>query len=518
MNKRQKEVITAQLGSEQTVIRELKKAYAKALDDINAKLRDLMARTDTENLQSIIYQVDYQKALKAQISGILDVLNGEQFTSISDYLKTAYEDGFIGTMYDLQGQGIPLIFPIDQEQVTRAIQHDTKLSKKLYSKLGEDVKVLKKRIQTEISRGIASAQPYAQIARNIANQSNIGINKSIRIARTEGHRISEEAAYDAQKKAKQTGADVVKQWDATLDKRTRPHHVQLDGQVREIDEPFEVAGRTAMYPGGFGIPSEDIHCRCTVLQRARWAVDDESDSFTKWDSVNQELLNLKAKNYEAFKESYQKMVSENQTLNDVTDRLLKKAKAAEPAITRDLQDIVGSTRGTINYEVEIGGETKHALDFRLKGGGSLKRKITSDFVEGANLDYIEGHIYDNVRYTDLAGGDFLVEDYAKVQAELEARGYKILRVKNTLGNPDAVYRGLNTVVESPDGYRFELQFHTPESIDIKERAHVLYEEQRQDSTSAADKLRLDEEMKKISSSLPDIKNIDAIKSYNNLKR
>ena len=28
------------------------------------------------------------------------------------------------------------------------------------------------------------------------------------------------------------------------------------------------------------------------------------------------------------------------------------------------EDIVDGTRGAINYEVEIGGETKHALDFR----------------------------------------------------------------------------------------------------------------------------------------------------------
>ena len=28
-----------------------------------------------------------------------------------------------------------------------------------------------------------------------------------------------------------------------------------------------------MYPGGFGIASQDINCRCALLQRARWALD-----------------------------------------------------------------------------------------------------------------------------------------------------------------------------------------------------------------------------------------------------
>ena len=43
-------------------------------------------------------------------------------------------------------------------------------------------------------------------------------------------------------------------------------NTMLDGQIRELDKPFEVAGRKAMYPSGF---AEDIHCRCALLQRAR---------------------------------------------------------------------------------------------------------------------------------------------------------------------------------------------------------------------------------------------------------
>lgn len=70
------------------------------------------------------------------------------------------------------------------------------------------------------------------------------------------------------------GADVVKQWDSTLDGKTRRSHRELDGQIRELEEPFEVNGHKAMFPSGFGIPSEDIHCRCACLQRARWGLDE----------------------------------------------------------------------------------------------------------------------------------------------------------------------------------------------------------------------------------------------------
>lgn len=516
MNRFQREVASLTLEQEKKVLKEIKSEYEKAVSEINDKVAQLIGRlqNEPENASSIIYQLNYQSAIRGQIGAILDNLKANNFTSIQDYLKTCYEDGFVGTFYDLQKQGLPIIFPIDQEQMVRAIVHDTKLSENLYNKLGQDVNDLKKNISSTISRGISTNDSYSNISRNIRIVGDTYSNKAYRIAKTEGHRITQEATHDAQIKAKDAGADIVKQWDAALDGRTRPAHRALDGQIKEIDEAFEYGGHKAMYPGGFGVGGLDINCRCVIIQRAKWAIDDEDDNFTKWDGVNKELLNLKSKNYEQFKKSYQKMVDDNNSLNDVTNRLLEKAKKAETGITKDLQEIIGSTNGTIAYDV---GNGKTALDFRLKGGGSLKRKITSDFVTGVDLDDIEKSIYDNVRYTDLVDKDLLVDDYVKIQKQLEDKGYKIVRVKNTFDNPNSAYRGLNTVVEDPNGYKFELQFHTPESIEIKEKVHVLYEQFRLDSTSTAEKIRLNNEMLKISQSLPDIKNASAIKNYNMLK-
>lgn len=121
----------------------------------------------------------------------------------------------------------------------------------------------------EITNCLLNSLSYSVIDKNLCNISNTGMNNAYRIARTEGHMIQNQSAMDAANKAKQKGADVVKQWDATLDDRTRPHHAMLDGQTRELDKPFEINGRKAMYPSVFGIASEDIHCRCALLQRAK---------------------------------------------------------------------------------------------------------------------------------------------------------------------------------------------------------------------------------------------------------
>lgn len=289
MNKRQKLVQQQFLNNEEAVIKRLKNVYDQSLKDINEKSRKFQAEImqlqslidDEEDetrkatlksmQQSKIYQKQYQDALKKQINSILDNMQVEEFKTVADYLNKCYEEGFIGTMYDLQGQGIPLCFPIDQEALVRAVQTDSKISQGLYTRLGEDVDVLKKKITAQVSRGISTGMSWQQVAQQLSNYTNIGYNNAVRIARTEGHRVQVQSAMDACYKAKDMGADVVKQWDASLDKRTRDSHAKVDGEIRELDKPFS---NGLMFPSDpNGGAAEVVNCRCALLQRAKWALD-----------------------------------------------------------------------------------------------------------------------------------------------------------------------------------------------------------------------------------------------------
>ena len=308
MNKRQKEILQNELKNEKTVLNQIKAVYQKALSDMEAKIQKMQAKIllNPDDIAAV-YQRQFQVALKKQVSAILDNLNSEQYDKIQDYLELCYENGYIGVMYDLQVQGIPLILPINQEQVVMAIQHDTKLKKPLYEALGYNVEQLKKTIAGEISRGIANGYMYAEIARNIKKHCKVSANKAYTIARTEGHRIAEQSKADARQKAKDAGAKIVKQWDATLDNRTRKSHQKIDGQIRELDEYFEVNGHKAQHPGGFGIAKEDINCRCITLQRAKCALDEEELNTLK---KRAEYFNLdKTKDFEEFKEKYLKSLN-----------------------------------------------------------------------------------------------------------------------------------------------------------------------------------------------------------------
>jgi SPP1 gp7 family putative phage head morphogenesis protein len=157
--------------------------------------------------------------------------------------------------------------------MVRAVQLESKINKGLYTRLGEDVATLKARISAEVSRGISTGKTFAQVAKQIEGQSRIGYNKAIRIARTEGHRIQTTATMDAMEVAKKKGADVLKQWSAFLDDRTRESHWNIHNEIRELDKPFS---NGLMYPGDpSGKAEEVVNCRCALLQRARWALDED---------------------------------------------------------------------------------------------------------------------------------------------------------------------------------------------------------------------------------------------------
>jgi hypothetical protein len=303
MNRRQKLVQQQFLNNEKAVIKRLEQVYGVALKDIDGKIERLMKRfdPDTGDLpQSVIYQIKYQEMLKAQVEGILKQMQTQQFLTVSDYLNLCYEDGFVGSLFDLHGQDVPLAMPLNQESMVKAVQLDSKISKGLYTRLGEDVDLLKKKITAQVSRSISTGVSFQQTAKQLANYTRIGYNNAVRIARTEGHRIQCSATHDAAQQAKDRGADIVKMWDATLDGKTRESHVAVDGQIREVDEAFS---NGLMFPGDpAGGAAEVINCRCAYLQKARRWLD---GSFTKVNNFTKQIESFdRPEDYEEFKKGF----------------------------------------------------------------------------------------------------------------------------------------------------------------------------------------------------------------------
>lgn len=165
----------------------------------------------------------------------------------------------------------------------------------------------------------------------------------------------------------------------------------------------------------------------------------------------------------------------------LAEKSIEKARKEEPEVSKDLKDTFGANNA------EFAG-----FDFRLKGTGSLARKIKKDQKDSGSPRTIETlrqaseGIKDNLRYTALLDKDDYGAGFERIKNDLESKGYEFTKVKNTMAFPEEgnPYRGVNCQVKNKKGYTFELQFHTPQSFNIKEvKCHKDYEIARDDKNS-----------------------------------
>jgi len=112
------------------------------------------------------------------------------------------------------------------------------------------------------SDGLGERDTVKKLGEYIENRSH-----AARIARTETHTAAERASREA---ALSTGLDMVKEWGATEDLRTRETHAKADGQITEMDVPFIVGTSQLLHPGDPAGPAKEvINCRCTALYHPR---------------------------------------------------------------------------------------------------------------------------------------------------------------------------------------------------------------------------------------------------------
>jgi len=151
------------------------------------------------------------------------------------------------------------------------------------------------------------------------------------------------------------------------------------------------------------------------------------------------------------------------------------AEQSEPALTEMMQTLA-----------ELSGGNLTGLEHAVKSAESLQNKIERDMLEkGISAQEAASEINDRNRYTLVLNDEAFVENVQRVQAELEKQGWSQYdeKYKNFFASGDN-YDGYNTVVIHESGQRFELQFHTEDSLRIKEQVHPIYEKFRETRNTA----------------------------------
>lgn len=124
----------------------------------------------------------------------------------------------------------------------------------------------RRQVQSVLMQGIIQGESIGQIATRLAK--TVGENNrkvAIRNARTITTGVEAAGRIDAYKRAEGLGVEMMQEWLATLDGRTRHEHRLLDGQRVKVGEPFKIYGEEIRYPGDpTASPYLVYNCRCTV--------------------------------------------------------------------------------------------------------------------------------------------------------------------------------------------------------------------------------------------------------------
>jgi len=119
------------------------------------------------------------------------------------------------------------------------------------------------------------------------------------------------------------------------------------------------------------------------------------------------------------------------------------------------------------------------VEHMLKKADRLKEKVADILLVESHLSPREAldKVPDAVRYTFTYSPDRYAEGVRADIERLKAAGFEEVKLKNLWSSSQ--YKGINTQWRRPEtGLRFEVQFHTPESLQAKELTHGAYERLR----------------------------------------
>lgn len=166
----------------------------------------------------------------------------------------------------------------------------------------------RKQLADTLIEGINQGESIPTLANRVSevfdNAKNV---RAETIARTETMSSVNGATFAGYK---QSNVVEEKEWIATQDSRVRPHHISMDGQTVRLDAMFTSGlGNQTQHPGLFGIPEEDINCRCTIApitkhdSRSRYA--DEEKRYKYWKTMDAKAGGYERAMIAAYKRAFQ---------------------------------------------------------------------------------------------------------------------------------------------------------------------------------------------------------------------
>lgn len=269
--------------------KELRKVYGQAqreiqanMDAFNARYLELdkkyrgmvkngsMTQSDYKEWQkNKVFKGELWQAKKNQVADTLTKSNQKAAQIVNARRAGVFTANANFVCYTIERKaGASLGFGLyNAPAVGRILRNSPRLIKYEQIRKGKDLMWNRKLINNAVLQGIIQGKPLPEIAKHLAKRTaSINMRHMTTVARTAMTSAQNGGRQYAMEQAEEMGIELQKQWLATLDEHTRLTHQELDGQVVDVDAPFEVDGEEIMFPAD---PDAEPHltynCRCTMI-------------------------------------------------------------------------------------------------------------------------------------------------------------------------------------------------------------------------------------------------------------
>ena len=514
------------------------------LEELKKKLEGLKgpeAQEILKELESPAYRARIERLenLQSEIDRTMQEVYKQEKRISTDHYVDQLNDSYYREIYDLKKRtGLDFSFSnVDEKEINRILQMNW--SGANYSqRIWGNTQGLARELKEQLLLGYLTGKSETDMAAELAGKYATGASNARRLVRTESAYVSGQAQAAADKEA---GLDHYRIL-ATLDLRTSDICREMDGKVFAYDD-MEV---------GVNYPPFHPYCRTTVLseiddqdlsqlkRRSRDAETGKVMTFPGDITYNQWYEKNVAHNPEAIfaeqvakhrgadiaqYEKYLKVIGKKE-LGTISDFREKKYKNPdEYANLKVLYREVNGYNGILQSENVITDTIKQVaeklkietagLENRIKSKKRYLEKMMRDTNGSRDPKLIKDkidNIHDVIRYTYLGDEKNLKQVFDSAREELEARGYMFKKVNNTWKD-GSKYKGINCTLEAPDGShtKFELQFHTKKSLEVKEETHRLYEMTQSPDATPEQIAKWNDEQTRLSNTVANPVDVDKIK-------
>jgi hypothetical protein len=245
---------------------DVRKRVIELLEEARKRVIAEVADLDPASFTSVQLQ-----AMRAEIDRALETFRMELTRSVNASQADAFASGeaIVGQPLAAVGMPAPSFFGFSRDALAIAQAYTADL-------IGGLSKDAAAKINAAIQRSFLGGQPVTetiqQIGKALANgQGFSGLFSPIgeraeTIALNEILRVHSIAAQARLEDAAAVNPEIKKQWThVPIARIPRFSHIQADGQVREVGEPFDVGGEDLMFPRDpGGSPENTINCHCLL--------------------------------------------------------------------------------------------------------------------------------------------------------------------------------------------------------------------------------------------------------------